>query len=273
VTARALRSEHIVRIWDTGVLATGQPYLVMERLYGTDLDELLEKNGPMPLELVVEVARQTAAALAEAHAVGVVHRDLKPANLFLAQRSDGTSAVKIVDFGISKAPVSKGPALTQASFTLGTPPYMAPEQILCSKDVDRRADIWSLGVTMFELLTGSLPFEGRTIGALAAAILYEPPRKLAELRPDLPARIIKIVERCLAKDVAKRYPNVDKLVRDLDDFVRCHKPHDWSDDAVTTVSTPRRKRSRGRAAVLSMGLLLGVAMILLLAIAVSTRLT
>jgi len=248
VTARSLTSEHVVRIWDTGILDTGQPYMVMERLHGTDLDELLQRHGPMPLQFVVDVARQAAAALAEAHAQGIVHRDLKPANLFLARLPDGTSMIKIVDFGISKNAVSVGPALTQASFTLGTPPYMAPEQILCSKTVDHRADIWSLGATLFELLTGSLPFEGHTLAALAAQILYEPARKVSDLRPELPSRMSAIIARCLTKDVAKRYANVGELIRDLDAFAKTIRPYDWNDDAKTVVQPRTKKRDRRRGA-------------------------
>jgi serine/threonine-protein kinase len=232
-TARALRSEHVVRIWETGELASGQPYLVMERLSGVDLDALLDARGPLPLGFVVDLALQAAAALAEAHAAGIVHRDLKPANLFLACKSDGTPILKVVDFGISKAAIWADQSLTNVQSTLGTPSYMAPEQIRSSKDVDHRADIWSLGVTIFELLTGRLPFEGRSIPALTTAIVFGSPRNIRELRPELPEAIVSIIAGCLSKDLDQRYADVSDLIRDLEAFAQSIRVPDWDDEETT----------------------------------------
>jgi serine/threonine-protein kinase len=214
-TARALRSPHVVRVFETGVLDSGQPFMVMERLTGVDLDALLDVHGPMPLEFVLDVAIQVSEAMCEAHGLGIVHRDLKPANLFVTRRADGATRVKVFDFGISKNALWSGPSLTQTRATLGTPSYMAPEQMRSSKSVDQRADLWSLGVTMYELLTGHLPFDAPSIGQLMARIMAEEPRDVRELRPDLPENIASIIDCCLKKEPDDRYPSARALMWDL----------------------------------------------------------
>jgi serine/threonine-protein kinase len=213
-TAQALTSEHVVRVHEVGVLHSGQPFILMERLSGLDLETLLAQSGPLPMAFVIDVALQACAALSEAHARGIVHRDLKPANLFLAHADDSPSALKLVDFGISRA-AWHAAGLTLTRTALGSPPYMSPEQILSAKDVDARADIWSLGVTLYELATGVLPFTERSIPALVAAIVGREPVPISQLRPDAPAELTAIVARCLAKRPEDRYPDATSLARDL----------------------------------------------------------
>jgi len=159
--ASKIKSEYVARVNDLGRLANGTPYIVMEYLDGNDLEAQLRTDGPLAIELAVELVLQACEALAEAHVLGIFHRDLKPSNLFCVQRSDGLMAVKLLDFGISKITRSStetDPRLTSTAITLGTPLYMSPEQMRSGRLADERSDIWSLGVILYELLSGHVPF-------------------------------------------------------------------------------------------------------------------
>jgi serine/threonine-protein kinase len=208
--ARQIRSEHVVQVTDVDLLANGAPYLVMEYLDGTDLAGMLQKRGPLPIDTVLEWILQASEALAEAHTRGIVHRDLKPANLFLTKRSDGSNCVKVLDFGISKIadPYNEAQNLTQTSSMVGTPIYMSPEQLRQAKDVDARADIWSIGVIIFELLTGKPPFKADTLAALALMIALDEPADVREARPDVPEGLAAVIAKCLAKERNDRYSNI-----------------------------------------------------------------
>src|SRR4051794_36022567 len=154
-----IESEHVVLVLDVGALDDDSPYMVMEYLEGRDLAKILKEDGALGIEDAVDCMLQVCDALAQAHASGIIHRDLKPANLFLTRREDGGPHIKVVDFGISKILDPKlmhgGPREMTAAFTvLGSPRYMAPEQLRNSKDVDGRADLWSIGAVMFQLITG-----------------------------------------------------------------------------------------------------------------------
>ncbi len=213
-----IQSEHVARVSDVGTLDTGLPYMVMEYLEGVDLADELEARHSLPIEQAAEILLQSLEAIGEAHSLGIVHRDLKPANLFLATRKDGTRIAKVLDFGISKA-VQPGEAnLTQTSSMMGSPLYMAPEQIRNAKTVDARADIWSLGVILHECLAGSQPFGGTTLSGVLAAIVADPPEPLAQLRPELPVELTNIVARCLEKNVNERVQNVVELAELLAPF-------------------------------------------------------
>jgi serine/threonine protein kinase len=209
--AARLDSEHVVRVMDAGSLETGLPFFVMEHLEGYDLDEMLTLEGPIEPTMLVDYTLQVLAALAQAHAAGIVHRDLKPANLFLAVTDDGRDIIKVLDFGISKQDSDRAhwKQLTGQGI-LGTPSYMSPEQLRSSKSVDARADIWSLGVCLYQLATGALPFDGDGPGEIFAAILEESPILLRKRRPDVPQGLEDIVMRCLHRDPeARLVPSVD----------------------------------------------------------------
>jgi|HubBroStandDraft_2_1064218.scaffolds.fasta_scaffold04183_6 serine/threonine protein kinase len=218
--AAQLTSEHVVRVHDVGTLEDGTPYMVMELLKGKDLARLLEESGALSVPRAVDYALQACAALAEAHAVRIVHRDIKPENLLLAERPADAPIVKIVDFGISKAPPrrdARGDWLRETSDTarFGTPAYMSPEQLRSSAHVDARTDIWALGVTLHELLTMQLPFSGDDMPQLCTNILSSPAVKVTAVRAGVPPVLEAIILKCLEKNPARRFQNVAELAQEL----------------------------------------------------------
>ncbi|MCU0654803.1 MAG: serine/threonine protein kinase [Polyangiaceae bacterium] len=208
-----LRSEHVAKVLDVGTLESGAPFIVMEYLDGRDLSAMIE-GGPLPVGEAIEYVLQACEALAEAHAAGIVHRDLKPDNLFLTRRSDGSPCIKVLDFGISKMADPNGSA-TKTSSLMGTPLYMSPEQLRSSKKVDARSDIWSLGMILYELLTGQVAFTRDTLPELCAAILMDPLVPPRELRPSIPEQVDAIICRCLEKEPDRRFPSLRELTQAL----------------------------------------------------------
>jgi serine/threonine-protein kinase len=213
--AARIHSEHVAKVFDVGVLEPLGPFIVMEYLQGASLAQVLETEGALPAERLVGYLLQACEALAAAHAVGVVHRDVKPDNLFVTRRG-GTEVVRLLDFGIAQV-LPNGPALdgdtaNGPAVVLGSPLYMAPEQLRPSSIVDARADIWAIGVVSYELLSGNMPFEGGSLPEICASILEaEPP----ELGPSCPAELSAIVKRCLMKDPARRFATVAELAAAL----------------------------------------------------------
>jgi len=220
-SAAKIRSEHVARVIDVDIMEGGIPYMVMEYLEGHDVSEEMAKIGMLPIEDAVDFVLQAVEALAEAHAAGIVHRDLKPANLFIATRADGTRIVKVLDFGISKSLLGSSASelsLTRTSVLIGSPLYMSPEQMLSAKDVDTRTDIWSLGVILYEMITGRPPYTGDSIPALCASLLNDTPLPMRSLRPDVPLELEDVIGHCLAKDRTARYGSVSELARALAQF-------------------------------------------------------
>ena len=217
--AARITSEHVARVMDAGSTATGAPFLVMEYLEGCDLEELLSVEGPLPLTEVVDYLLQALEALAHAHAVGLVHRDIKPANLFLACRPDGGNVIKMLDFGISKAMRSRPEEkkLTGQA-VLGSPVYMSPEQLRNAKDIDARADIWSIGIVAYELLCGKPPFDGDGVGEIFAAILEKDPVPLHSVNWRLPPEVSDIIAKCLQRKPEDRWADAAELARALKPF-------------------------------------------------------
>ena len=215
-----IKSEHVARVRDVGELADGSPFLVMEHLTGSDIGAVLADDGALPLVDTVDLLLQACEALAEAHSHGIVHRDIKPSNLFLTRRADGSPLVKVLDFGIAKAVARDGSSstLTTTATMLGSPTYMSPEQVRSSRDVDERSDIWSLGVSLFEMLTDSHPFRGASPSAILAAVVMDRPVSLLSQRPGVPPGVVAVVERCLAKDVDARFPDVGHFALALAPF-------------------------------------------------------
>jgi len=212
----SLKSEHIAKVWDVGTMpGTGDspptPFIVMEYLDGNDLNQILRHHGPQTPPVVCELMLQACEGMAEAHAMGIVHRDIKPSNFFITRRSDGSMLLKILDFGISKTPVGLT-ELTGTQTVLGTPTYMAPEQMKTSKGAEPRSDIWSLGVVMYQLITGRPPFSGESYAELVLKVNSDAP---APFMVPLPPGLGDVILRCLEKNPALRPQNVGELARQL----------------------------------------------------------
>ena len=214
-----IKSEHVARVIDVGVLDTGSPYMVMEYLEGVDLAARLEQTGPISVLETADFVLQASEAIVEAHALGIIHRDLKPANLFCIRGADGLSSIKVLDFGISKSGSLGGSGgLTQTSSMLGSPFYMSPEQMQSAKSVDMRTDIWALGVILYQCVTGIMPFQAETLPELVLKIVTQPLPPLRSVRPDVPRAFEQVVHRCLEKDRDQRYQHIGELAQALVEF-------------------------------------------------------
>lgn len=206
-----LKSPHVVRVFDVDCTSEGLWFMAMELLEGRDLAREIKARGRLEIPLALEIIRQVCVGLGEAHREGIVHRDLKPSNIFLTPGdATGIPVAKILDFGISKL-LDDEVSLTQTQVGIGTPLYMSPEQIRSAKHVDERTDVWSIGVMLYEMLTGQTPFSGPTTTAVAASIVADPLPPLRSLREEIPEALGEVVRRALAKNVADRIPSVDAL--------------------------------------------------------------
>jgi serine/threonine protein kinase len=239
-SACRLRSEHIARVYDVGS-HEGAPFIVMEHLQGRDLCTVVHEGGPLRIIDAVEYAMQACEALATAHRHGIVHRDIKPENLFLVEQ-EGLPSIKLLDFGISKVALSDGEAATRltGNLTLGTPCYMAPEQIRSSASADARSDLWSLGVVLYELLAGTEAFRAPSITEVCAAVLERDPEPLERIRTDIPTELADIVMRCLEKAPEDRFANVAELAEALLPFAptRALLSAERSSSLMRAVATP-----------------------------------
>lgn len=216
--AAQIKSEHVCRVLDVSRLDGGPPYVVMEYLEGKNLGVLLEAKGQLSERVAVDYVLQACEAVAEAHRAGVIHRDLKPENLFLAEFPDGRQAIKVLDFGISKLTgsvmkVHGSSSLTNPSSAMGSPHFMAPEQMTAARDVDARADIWALGTILHQLVTGHLAFDGDSLPAVCAAVLQAEPVPVRDYLPELSAGLEEAIRRCLVKDRSQRLNSVADLAQ------------------------------------------------------------
>jgi eukaryotic-like serine/threonine-protein kinase len=219
--AAQLPADHIVRVTDVGRTETGVPYLVMELLSGNDLANEIERLGRLPIADAVDYVLQAAEGLAEAHAVGLVHRDVKPANLFLSRRRGRETVVKVLDFGLSKAPVGRaaaGVSLTAVGSTFGTPQYMSPEQLESTKHVDARCDQHALAMILFELLVGRPAFEANTVFDLVVVIATRKAPSARSFRPEIPPALDAAIGTALAKDREDRFPSLAELAAAIAPF-------------------------------------------------------
>ena len=213
-----LKNEHITRVIDVGLWKDRVPYMVMDHLDGSDLRELIKKQGPLPIGVAIDYAVQVCVGIAEAHAHGIVHRDLKPSNLFLTRRPDGSDLLKILDFGISKwrAGETELDELTQTGVVLGSPKYMAPEQLFGSSEVDARADVWSIGAILYEMLGGRPPFDLPTFTRICAELSTDhPPPSLLDKRPDVTPDLEAVIMKCFLRDPTQRTHDVAELAGSL----------------------------------------------------------
>lgn len=205
-----IESEHVPRVFDIGMTFELGPYIVMEFLEGTSLAALLEKEGRLSPTRAVDYVLQVCAALIATHKVGIVHRDIKPENLFIIHQAE-LETIKLVDFGICSSPLVADGSQRESPL-YGTPAYMAPERLCDDPAADHRADIWSIGVVLHELVTGRGLFEGDSLGEICANILSDAPVALDPDDSVLPARLRAIIRRCVSRDPERRYQSVEHLV-------------------------------------------------------------
>lgn len=218
--ASRISHPHALNVTDFGESETGVVFLVMEYLRGETLKEIIRRDGPMPLQRVTEIVRQVAGALNAAHAEGVIHRDLKSDNIMLDEVGAQQDWAKVLDFGIAKITEPEGatdPALTAPNLVIGTPQYMSPEQCSHSSDIDARSDIYSLGIIIYEMFTGHVPFVGDSPTAVMMKHLQDEPPSVLTERPDLPSEVGAAIVRALAKKPEDRFESASDLADALAD--------------------------------------------------------
>jgi eukaryotic-like serine/threonine-protein kinase len=214
--AVSIKSEYVATVHDVGMTPDGLPFLVMEHLEGRDLAYVIADRKTLPVREAAEYTLQICEALAIAHSKDIIHRDIKPENLMLTERASGMHIIKVLDFGISKAALTgqmfgENLPLVTTSNLMGTPLYMSPEQVRCQESIDERSDIWSLGVVLYEMVTGASPFPGATVPEICSAILEREPITIERFRTDLPDGLAEVIYRCLCKSADERYPNIAEL--------------------------------------------------------------
>ena len=222
LAATAVGDQHVVDVTDMGLLDDGAYYIVMEYLEGADLAWTVASEGRLPIARAVRIASQLCDALTAVHAAGIVHRDLKPENLFLIERGGDRDFVKVLDFGVCKLTQTHEGSyhrLTGTGAALGTPHFMAPEQIEGRPDVDLRADLYAVGGILFHALTGDAPFDAPSLPRLFMRICSDPPPSLLELRPEAPEGLAAVVAKTLAKEPADRYASSAELKEALAPFL------------------------------------------------------
>jgi len=214
--ASRLGHPHLVTVIDFGTSDEGQPFLVMEFLEGEDLDHRMQRMGPMPLQSVIHIARQTASAVAAVHAKGIVHRDLKPANIFLVHMPGEPDFVKVLDFGMSK--IRAAPSdVTDGLKRVGTPHYMSPEQVVGAQgEVDQGTDQWALACIVWEMLAGRLPFSVEDRDELFYQLINLPPPPLATYAFEVPPAVEAVLLRAMSKRPVDRYPSIRDFARGLE---------------------------------------------------------
>ncbi len=214
----SIGNEHIIRVHDCGMTQEGRAFIVMELLEGRSLEDLLQDEGRVDPARAVEITAQVLDGLGAAHGAGIIHRDMKPANVFVrpAKEPGRPEFVTILDFGISKV-IEPGSdqKLTQTGAVLGTPLYMAPEQIMSPQTIDHRIDIYATGVMLYQMLSGRLPYEGTNTAELIVKACTTPPVPLRDVARDLPPALVEVVEKAMAREASARWQSTAEFTRSL----------------------------------------------------------
>ena len=243
--ASSIGHENIIDITDFGQTGDGRTFVVMEFLEGESLGAALAREGRMDEQRAIDIGYQIASALAAAHQKGVIHRDVKPDNVFLLERR-GKDYVKVVDFGISKSirpgegADSESPRLTQTGMVLGTPLYMSPEQARGDEELDHRIDIYALGVILYELVTGEVPFKGSNYLSIISQVINEEPTPPRDLRPELSSELESVIMKALSKNRGERYQTMEEIAEDL----AALRADDGASTARARITASRFRRSR-----------------------------
>ncbi len=266
--ASAIGHENIVDVTDFGTTIDGRAFVVMEFLEGESLAALVMRDAPLSIDRCLRMVRQVVSALGAAHGKGIVHRDVKPENVFLLRRGE-LDVIKVVDFGVSKAVRSREDGaellrLTRTGMVLGTPLYMSPEQARGNEDVDARADVWAVGVMMYECLTGEVPFRANNYLGVISQVLTQEIQPPSQLRPELgiPPAVESVVMRAMAKNRDDRYPDMATLERDIDRLLAGDPNVGLAVEATPAepISVPRARWHLGIAAILVVGVGLSLAL-------------
>jgi len=240
--ASSIGHKNIIDITDFGTTVDGRTFVVMEFLKGESVGQRISRIGPLDPQRAIHIARQTASALGAAHAKGIIHRDIKPENVFLLDRDGEKDFVKVVDFGISKSLTGnpdESPRLTQTGMVLGTPLYMSPEQARGDEDLDRRIDIYALGVLLYEMVTGEVPFRGGNyLNILSQVMSVDPPLPSA-LRKDLDPEIEAVILKAMSKERDERYATMEEFGDDLETL-------ELGDDKTTAARLRAARIRRGK---------------------------
>ncbi|APR88023.1 Serine/threonine protein kinase [Minicystis rosea] len=251
-----LDTPHIVKVLDTGTdTTTGLPFLVMELLDGEDVSHLVKRLGPLSPSLALRIVAQACLGLQKAHEARIIHRDIKPANLYLARDGGTARTVKLLDFGVAK--ITRDPddtetetaGLTSTGSMLGSPLYMSPEQARGLKEIDRRSDIWSLGVVLYQALTGRTPHQGSdALGELIISICTEEPTPIQELAPWVPARVAAVAHAAMRFDPAHRFQSAAEMLRAIEPLL----PDGWAidDSMLRPLDEAERSRIEARASLI-----------------------
>src|SRR5579859_290159 len=221
IVTRKLQHPNAVRVDDLDETEDGRPFIVMEYVQGANLRSTIQNEGPLPVKRALNIAAQTAAALDAAHQLGITHRDIKPDNILLIRQPDGSDLVKVLDFGIAKVregsfDIGGGYTATQTGLIIGTPQYISPEQAKGEHgdQIDGRADLYSLGIVLYEMVTGELPFQSQTAVGMLMHHLQTPPPDPKQVKPDLniPPALSALLHKALEKDPANRYQTAQEML-------------------------------------------------------------
>jgi eukaryotic-like serine/threonine-protein kinase len=217
-TTASIKHPNVITMYDFDFTDEGVPFIVTELLRGLTLFGELQKAGSLSLQRAIQVITPICSALSVAHARGIVHRDLKPSNIVLHKMDDGTEVVKLIDFGIAKRLLPEDVAITSPGIVFGTPAYMSPEHCL-GESLDNRSDVYSLGILLFEMLAGRIPFDADTPPRVMLKHVKQEPPSLRELRPDLSIEVENIVLRAISKEREQRFPTALALAEELNNLI------------------------------------------------------